>query len=76
MKLTLVTRRNCHLCDEVAHLLTTRRIPFEPADVDRSPELLALYHEAVPVLLADGREICRAPITPASLLNALRSVTG
>jgi glutaredoxin len=75
MKLTLVTRTPCGLCDQAASALRRAGLPFEPVDVDGDPALLALYNEAVPVLLADGREVCRAPITDSVLRSALTALS-
>ena len=76
MKLALVTRTPCHLCDDAAAALRRAGLAFERLDVDADPELLALYNEAVPVLLLDGREVCRAPITDSSLRSALKALSG
>ena len=61
-RLTLVSRRYCHLCEEMEAALQALAEAFafevEVLDVDASPELEALYDERVPVLLAEGRELC------------------
>jgi glutaredoxin len=61
-KLTLVSRRYCHLCTEMAAALETLAADFgvaiEVVDVDADAALEALYDELVPVLLHDGHELC------------------
>ena len=61
-KLTLVSRRYCHLCQEMeealAVLLAEFCVDLEVLDCDADPALEALYDELVPVLLHDGRELC------------------
>ena len=50
-KITLYTRRECHLCDE-AKAAMMRHFPdlaIEEVDVDTDPELIRLYGEEVPV---------------------------
>ena len=50
-KITLYTRRECHLCDE-AKAAMMRHFPdlaIEEVDVDTDPELTRLYGEEVPV---------------------------
>ncbi len=60
--LTLYHRRNCHLCEEMRQRLQELRgeFPFEIAlrDVDDTQELRRRYAERIPVLEADGRELC------------------
>lgn len=62
VKLTLVSRRYCHLCTEMAVALETLAAEFgvavEVVDVDADAALEARYDELVPVLLHEGREIC------------------
>lgn len=57
MRLTLISRTGCHLC-EVAEQTLDRIAPGQWAkvDVDTSIELEREYGDRVPVLLLDGRE--------------------
>ncbi|SDT76028.1 glutaredoxin family protein [Actinoplanes derwentensis] len=57
MRLTLISRGGCHLC-EVAEKTLDRIAPGQWAkvDVDSSIELERDYGDRVPVLLLDGRE--------------------
>lgn len=61
-RLTLVSRRYCHLCDEMALALQPLADEFGVAvdivDVDDDRELEARYGELVPVLLHQGVELC------------------
>jgi glutaredoxin len=75
VKLTLVTRKDCALCIDAARALRELRLDYDVVDVNADPALLALYHEAVPVILDGEREVCRAPITTATLRSALNQVT-
>lgn len=43
----------------------------ECRDVDSDVELLALYDEDVPVLLLDGRVVCRWHFDPVAVKDAL-----
>jgi len=61
-RLTLYSRAYCHLCDDMLAALEVLRGEYsfhvEILDVDADPELEAKYNELVPVLTADGTELC------------------
>ena len=71
MRLVLVTRRGCHLCDDALALL--RALGHEPelADVDADDQLHELYDWRVPVVLLDDRVIGEGKIDRATLASAL-----
>jgi glutaredoxin len=58
--LTLVSRLDCHLCDEaraaVERITADLGVAWREVDVDADPELVDEYSDRVPVLLLDGRE--------------------
>lgn len=60
--LTLYSRGYCHLCDDMLAALEALRGEFcfdlAVLDVDADPLLEAKFDELVPVLEADGRELC------------------
>jgi glutaredoxin len=56
MRLTLITRNGCHLCEVAESALDEIGEPWEKVDVDGSAELERDYGDRVPVLLLDGRE--------------------
>lgn len=61
-KLVLYSRTYCHLCEDMLAALQALRGEFafevEVLDVDADPVLEAKYDELVPVLEADGQELC------------------
>ena len=71
MHLILLTRAYCHLCDDMraalAPLAAAAGVTIEEIDVDGDPTLEARWGEAVPVLLADERELCRYRLDRAAL---------
>ena len=71
MRLVLVTRQGCHLCDDALALL--RELGQEPelADVDQDDRLHDLYDWRVPVVIADGRVIAEGNIKREVLARAL-----
>ena len=66
VRLTLLTRAYCHLCDEmlaaVMPLAAAQGVPVAVVDVDADAALEAAYGDLVPVLIAGapgaGTEIC------------------
>lgn len=60
--LTLVSRRYCHLCEEMEAALRPLATEFgftvEVLDVDADSALEARYDQLVPVLLHAGEELC------------------
>ena len=78
--LTLYTRRDCRLCDEmktvVRAVAATLPLTCKDVDVDGDPRLAQAYGRDVPVLLADGREIARHRVTAARLRQLLAETGG
>ena len=67
MRVVLVTRAGCHLCDEALGLLRELGIEPELADVDADDRLFGLYDWRVPVVLADGAVVAEGKITRQQL---------
>jgi hypothetical protein len=67
----LVTRIDCHLCEEMAAVLERglgrRGEAWTEVDVDSDAELRARYGDTVPVLLRDGRPVAKVRRDPALL---------
>lgn len=81
MRLTLLSRAYCHLCDEMrealAPLVASHGATLVERDVDADPSLEARFGDRVPVLwLGDppeGREICHYVLDRERTLAALRT---
>lgn len=81
-EVTVLTRVNCHLCDEalpVVHATLARANSeggatwtLTTVDIDSDPELLARYDWEVPVVLINGRQHSFHRVDPHRLLTALR----
>lgn len=76
-RLTVVTRADCELCEEMVQALEALRaeqpIPgIVLADVDADPELQRRWGLKVPVLLLDGAKVCEYRLDRAELLRLLR----
>ena len=76
MELTLYTRADCHLCDEMhaalAPYLERFSLDLELVDVDRDPELRHRHGARVPVLALDGLEVCHWFLDEGALLARLQ----
>lgn len=61
--LTLYHREDCHLCEEfhqaLQAVLCGKNVVLKRIDIDQNPEQRIRFNDAVPILLADGEEICR-----------------
>jgi predicted thioredoxin/glutaredoxin len=71
VRVVLVTRKGCHLCDEGLALLRQLGVHPELADVDADDELHRLYDFRVPVVLVDGAVVAEGRIRRDSLEAAL-----
>jgi len=76
-RLTLVTRAECGLCEELLLELQALRARYplpelELADVDADPGLLRRWGLKVPVLLLDGTLVCQQRLDTPELLRLLR----
>jgi hypothetical protein len=77
LRLTLITRHDCHLCDEMAAVIAPvareLAVEVEVRDVDADPDLRARYSDEVPVLLVEGRKAFKYRVTAADLRRRLRA---
>ncbi len=83
MKLTLLSRSYCHLCDEMQTAFlnwkalqgdTVRSFEIgklQVVDVDEFPDLEALWGDKVPVLLLDDVEVCHYHFDAEKMTAAL-----
>jgi len=71
VKVELITREGCHLCEDAAALLRRGGVEVELRDVDADPELFRLYDFRVPVILLDGRAVAEGRIDPSVLQRLL-----
>ena len=76
-QLTLYSRRGCHLCDEMRHLLqafsTDYTYSVEVIDIDADPMLKERFNEWVPALYRGSEEICHHFLDLRALQKALKA---
>ena len=80
-RLTLLTRAECGLCDDMRHALQALRVrhalpPLRLLDVDSDAQLQRRYGLKIPVLLLDQTSVCSGRLDQAELLRALRDRAG
>ena len=63
VRVVLITRAGCHLCEDALGLLRDRGIEPELADVDADDSLFDLSDWRGPVLLVDGEPVAEGHIT-------------
>ena len=71
MRVELITRLGCHLCDEALSQLRGMGVEPEVRDVDDDPELFDLYDFRVPVVVVDGRVVGEGRTDGQALKRAL-----
>lgn len=67
MRIVLVTRAGCHLCDQALEILHDLGVEPELADVDADERLHSLYDWRVPVVLVDGGIVAEGRVDRAAL---------
>jgi predicted thioredoxin/glutaredoxin len=72
MKVVLVTRKDCHLCDEALSVLHDLGLEPELRDVDAESDLHSMYDWRVPVVLVDGRVIAEGRVDADTLRKAFQ----
>jgi len=76
-KLTLYSRKDCCLCDEMKAVArqVAAKIPLdlEEIDVDGAAELREEFGAEVPVLFIDGRKAFKYRVTPRELERKLKT---
>jgi glutaredoxin len=72
VRVELITRRGCHLCDEARELLESLGVEPELRDVDQDGRLFADYDFRVPVVLVDGRVVGEGRLSKEALSRALQ----
>ena len=70
-RVTLLTRKGCHLCDDAYEVLVRYKLAVETVDIDASDELKNRYNECVPVVLFDGKERFRGRVDEVLLRRLL-----
>lgn len=71
MKVELITRKGCHLCEDALKLLQSIGLDPVLLDVDGDPQLFAEYDFRVPVVRVDGRVVGEGAIRRELLLSRL-----
>ena len=75
-KLTLYTRRDCCLCEEMKEVVrqVAAEVPLEmeEVDVDQAPDLKERYGSEVPVLFVNGHKAFKYRVTVRELKKKLK----
>jgi glutaredoxin len=71
VRVVVITRQGCHLCDKAVGLLREAGIEPEMADVDGDDELYRLYDWRVPVVLVDGAVVAEGKLDAAAVQRVL-----
>ena len=75
-QLTLYTRRDCCLCEEMKTVIREVAMEYplaiEEIDIDRSPQLARTFGSEVPVLFIDRQKAFKYRLTSGELKKKLR----
>jgi thiol-disulfide isomerase/thioredoxin len=80
--LTIYTRSNCHLCQEMKSVVqrvvqdTRAAVQIREIDIGSSPDLEKRYGQEIPVLLVDGKKAAKYRVTETELTRILTSRAG
>ena len=85
IRLELITRQGCHLCDEAQDALAgviarfsnehpSAAYTVDSIDIDGRPELLAKYSDEVPVLLLNDKQIAFLRLDSERVYDRLVSI--
>jgi glutaredoxin len=73
--ITIYSKPDCHLCDRAKEVIERCRakaeFAIEVVDISQNPELLQRYHDDIPVILLDGKEIARHFVRERKVLELL-----
>ena len=76
IRLTILSREDCHLCDVVyhiaAHLQPEMNITTNKVSIEGNTTLMERYGEKVPVVLLDGIEYFSGNVTEGELRRAIK----
>ncbi len=76
--LVIYGRQRCHLCEEMYEdlqpFLRGYSVPLEEVDVDTDERLRARFGLRVPVLVADGEELCHGRLDVSAVTAWLQAL--
>ena len=76
MRLTIMSRRECHLCHVVARVAAQVQedlaFHLTIVDIDTDEQLRRQYGDRIPVVLLDDRELLSGKVTAGDLRKAIR----
>jgi len=79
IEIELLTRPDCHLCDEIKQALkeatTGLNIDLREIDISEDPALAKRYGENIPVLFINGSKAFKHRATPNDLRERLKKET-
>ncbi len=71
----VVTKQGCHLCDillgELDELNKDQRFMVSLTYIENDPAKMAVFGNDIPVVLVEGREVCRHSLDRGALLARL-----
>lgn len=79
MEFEVLSREDCHLCDELEHallLVVADRATVKKVDIDDDPVLVRRYGLKIPLVFFDGRQVSGYPLDEPKIQSILDSGNG
>jgi glutaredoxin len=71
LKLTIYSKKACHLCDEAKSVLKKYPVELEEIDIENDPQLFEKYQYEIPVIFLDGKKLFKYRVDEKQLRRAL-----
>jgi glutaredoxin len=71
LKLTIYSKKDCHLCEEAKAILSKYPVELEEIDIEDNAELYEKYRYEIPVIFLDDRKIFKYKVDERKLQRLL-----
>jgi len=73
LKLTIYSKKDCHLCEEAKSVLAKYPVEIEEIDIETDPQLFEKYRYEIPVIFLDDRKLFKYRVDEKKLQQLIRS---
>jgi glutaredoxin len=76
LKLTIYTKKDCHLCEEAKSVLRKYQVELEEVDIESDPALFEKYQYEIPVVMVEEQKLFKYRVDEKKLKRALKNRGG